>query len=243
MTVSLNSEVRARLDAHLDAVEQALAAAGSSRERRRGVVDDLESQILDMLAAKSASPTLADLEAVLAELDPPAAYGDSAAGRAVPPAQPARGGMTAPAPLPRYSRTAIWGLVLILLSFLPLPLIFVLLMFLGVQVTRPAPVMVSIPPAVEAGGPSSRSATAAMTMPVMATEPRFGATFGWDGVCVLLPILPLALAETFLGWLAHRQIRASRGMLRGRGMALFDGLFYPSIIVLLVGIRLLFSLL
>jgi hypothetical protein len=75
MTVSLNEEVRARLDAHLDAVEGALKAAGSSRERRRGVVDDLEAQILEMLGAKGEAPSVGDLEAVLARLDPPGAYG------------------------------------------------------------------------------------------------------------------------------------------------------------------------
>ena len=77
MTVELAPDVRARLDAHLDAVEKALVAAGSSRERRRGVVDDLEAQIMDMLAGKSETPTVAELEEVLAKLDPPGAYGET----------------------------------------------------------------------------------------------------------------------------------------------------------------------
>jgi hypothetical protein len=74
MTVIMEPEARARLDAHLDAVEAALTKTGNTREQRRGVVDDLEAQILDMLAARSASPGVAEVEAVLATLDPPTAY-------------------------------------------------------------------------------------------------------------------------------------------------------------------------
>ena len=61
MSVTLNGEVRARLDAHLDAVERALVAANYTRERRRGVVDDLEAQILDMLAGKTETVRLGEL--------------------------------------------------------------------------------------------------------------------------------------------------------------------------------------
>ncbi len=74
MTIDLTADARTRLDAHLDAVEQALITSGRSREQRRGIVDDLEAQIRDMLASKSAKPTSVDLDAVLASLDPPAAY-------------------------------------------------------------------------------------------------------------------------------------------------------------------------
>jgi hypothetical protein len=77
MTIALTPAARARLDAHLDAVESALAITGNSREQRRGVVDDLEVQILDMLAHRSPSPTLDDVETVLAKLDPPTAYGST----------------------------------------------------------------------------------------------------------------------------------------------------------------------
>ena len=77
VAMALSPELRLRLDGHLDAVERALAEAGSTRERRRGIVDDLEAQILDMLAGRSANPSDADLDAVLASLDPPAAYGEA----------------------------------------------------------------------------------------------------------------------------------------------------------------------
>ena len=48
MSRELNAEVRARVDAHLEAVEQVLVAAGHTREARRAVVDDLEAQILEL---------------------------------------------------------------------------------------------------------------------------------------------------------------------------------------------------
>ena len=74
----MTPEVRARLDQHLDAVESALTAAGHSRDHRRAILDDLESQIRDILAARSPSPSLADVTAILAQLDPPQAYAASA---------------------------------------------------------------------------------------------------------------------------------------------------------------------
>ncbi len=78
MVNTLSAEVQSRIDTHLDAVEKQLAAAGLERTKRRGIVDDLETQILDMLAARSAdSPTVTDVDAVLAGLDPPSAYANS----------------------------------------------------------------------------------------------------------------------------------------------------------------------
>ena len=52
MNDTLASAVRGRVDAHLDAVEKQLEAAGANRTKRRSVLDDLETQILDMLAAR-----------------------------------------------------------------------------------------------------------------------------------------------------------------------------------------------
>ncbi len=82
MSDTLSPEVRAHVDAHLDAVESQLRTAGADRTQRRGVVDDLETQILDMLAAqKKESPGLADVDAVLARLDPPSAIPTNRPGR------------------------------------------------------------------------------------------------------------------------------------------------------------------
>jgi hypothetical protein len=76
MSRELNAEVRSRIEAHLDAVESVLVAAGHTRAARLAVVDDLEAQILEMLNQSGATPTEADVEAVLGRLDAPAAYGD-----------------------------------------------------------------------------------------------------------------------------------------------------------------------
>ena len=138
MTIALDAEVRAKLDVHLDAVERALIAAGSSRERRRGVVDDLEAQITDMLAAKSETPTIADLDAVLATLDPPAAYGQAASGEPMRAAMPVVTPTAGPMARPRYSRAAIAGLICILVSIVPLGLIAIFGL-LGVHAAVPAP--------------------------------------------------------------------------------------------------------
>ncbi len=75
MVNTLSTEVQSRIGAHLDAVERQLQAAGTERTKRRGIVDDLETQILDMLAAKNLdAATLADVDEVLGRLDPPEAY-------------------------------------------------------------------------------------------------------------------------------------------------------------------------
>lgn len=76
MMMELSAEARARLDAYLDAVEQSLRAAGRSREERRGVVDDLESQVLETAARQAGDGVVdsATVEAMLARMDPPEAY-------------------------------------------------------------------------------------------------------------------------------------------------------------------------
>jgi hypothetical protein len=75
MHATCSQEVQFQIDRHLDAVERQLQAAGAERSTRRGIVDDLETQILDMLAAKNLeAATPADVGEVLARLDPPEAY-------------------------------------------------------------------------------------------------------------------------------------------------------------------------
>ncbi len=49
------------------------------------------------------------------------------------------------------------------------------------------------------------------------------------------------LGTTILGWVAFVQIRRSAGRLRGKGLALFDGLFFPILAVLAVPIYFSFS--
>jgi hypothetical protein len=243
MPISLNPDVRARLDAHLDAVEDALIAAGSSRERRRGVVDDLEAQITDMLAARSEAPMLADLEAVLATLDPPAAYGQSTAG--APPSAPPRPVTPAPMARPRYSRAAIAGLICILVSLIPLPIFAVLAFFMAAPSVSARTEPISIVAQSTRGNVESpRAATTVEGSTTVKTQPAAVHYHGsvqpvWRQIfCMLLFIAPLGLAGTVLGWIAFAQIRSSGGMLRGTGLALFDGLFYPGLVLLLVPLSL-----
>jgi hypothetical protein len=254
MSVTLSGEARARLDKHLDAVEAALVAAGNSREQRRGVLDDLEAQILDMLAAKSRTPTAEDVEAVLAQLDPPAAYIPNAAPSIAPPK------ISAPSPVvrPRYSRTAIWGLVCIIGSlFLPLVIAVPLFFFHGYYHSLPSPKPRSVtisseeperiaPVAGDTRAPvvqnPSASAPAASPPAEPATFERHSSPVG--GIysalsCIACFIGPLGLLGTVLGWIAFAQIRASRGALRGKGLALFDGLFYPCLAILAIIVYLL----
>ena len=127
--LDLSSEARAPMDAYLDAVDQALRASGMDRDARRSITDDLETQILETLAARAGPrPTPADVQGVLAALDPPEAYADA---ERVGAAQGAE--RQPPLPLPpalakvsprRLSRTAlvgaIWGCVGLLIAGLGL---------------------------------------------------------------------------------------------------------------------------
>ena len=248
MSIVLSAEARGRLDTHLDAVERVLVSAGHAREQRRAVMDDLEAQILEMLAARSATPTLADVEAVLAQLDAPAAY--ASAGREIPPASPARPPqMPAPA-RPRYSRTAIWGLVCILVSvlsiFCVLPLGFFFMAAPSEHRVENAKAMVG-PYTVE-GTPPTTGETHPRTVPSQEHTLMLGlqdlpehhsvaraSRVMWGPLLFLLiPLCPFGLLGTLLGWVAFAQIRGSKGALVGTGMALFDGLVYPTLFLLAI---------
>lgn len=101
----LPATVRERIDAHLVAIDRAMASAGVMPEERASVVRDVEAHVLDLFASRFAGrPTLAEAEAALAELDPPEAFGRP---RAVEPAAMTPSA-SAPPP-PRLSRAAVWG--------------------------------------------------------------------------------------------------------------------------------------
>lgn len=76
-TPSLPDDVRRRIDDHLDAIERVLLAGEVSRTERRTIVDEVETQIYDMLATRTEQEPAAAVTAILAELDPPAAYAGS----------------------------------------------------------------------------------------------------------------------------------------------------------------------
>lgn len=70
-------DVRQRIDEHLEAIETALRSRDVPISERRNVIDDVESQIIDMLAGAAGDrPTVADVDSVLSQLDPPSAYAE-----------------------------------------------------------------------------------------------------------------------------------------------------------------------
>lgn len=70
----LPDDVRRRIDDHLDAIERVLLRGNVTRIERRSIVDEVETQIYEMLAARPEQESAAAVVAILAELDPPAAY-------------------------------------------------------------------------------------------------------------------------------------------------------------------------
>lgn len=88
---TLPNDVQHRIDKHLDAIDSALAVTGMIRSERAAILDDVQGQIVEMLAARASnSPQAADVEAVLAELDAPEAYAQTREipGRTVTAVQP-----------------------------------------------------------------------------------------------------------------------------------------------------------
>ena len=65
---------QAVVDEYLDAVERALIASGAPRSERTQVVQDLESQIVEMMAALPQPVTEESIRSVIARLEPPAHF-------------------------------------------------------------------------------------------------------------------------------------------------------------------------
>ena len=80
----LPDDVRRRIDDHLDAIEGVLLRGNVSRTERRSIVDEVETQIYDMLAARPEQEAATAITAILAELDPPSAYAPEETASAAP---------------------------------------------------------------------------------------------------------------------------------------------------------------
>ncbi|HTN01145.1 MAG TPA: hypothetical protein VL132_04670 [Planctomycetaceae bacterium] len=105
-------EVQAVLDEHLDAVERVLLNAGLSRTERQAICDAIQTQAADMLESRGiVAPTIEDVRTIVAAMDPPSSYRESAA-PASKPAEPTR-----------LHPAALWSVILpvaaFLLMFLP----------------------------------------------------------------------------------------------------------------------------
>jgi hypothetical protein len=72
-------EVQRRLDTHIEAVDRVLAESGVPASDRNAIVGEIELQVRDTLTdrcPRGTVPSIADVDAVLAELDPPESYID-----------------------------------------------------------------------------------------------------------------------------------------------------------------------
>lgn len=74
--LELPNALRTLVDCRLDAVERALMQGNTPRAERRSILEDIETQIIEMLAAEAVAdePTRADLLRVFSRLDPPEAF-------------------------------------------------------------------------------------------------------------------------------------------------------------------------
>ncbi len=270
-TNELNPDVRGRIDAHLDAIDAALSAAGMSRSERRSITDDVEAQVLEMLSSRAGpSPTLADAEAVLAELDSPEAYAREDV-VSPPPAPPVP--MPIPA-RPHFSRLAILGAIwagLFLASLVPIALFWSFRSSQEVS-SRPmrGPVRAQARRSVEITtrrvesastqpGAVSPDETTPMWSPTTTeytdepeiqvtcppaaedqtseaelSSPRTQGHTSIFGCFLFLPailILGAPVGTTILGLVAISQIRRSAGRLYGLGLALFDAIIFPLLLL------------
>lgn len=74
-TTPVPCAVQEIVDAHVDDVDEVLKGSGVERAERRTICDELECQITDILSQRfSAVPTIADVKALLAEMDPPSSF-------------------------------------------------------------------------------------------------------------------------------------------------------------------------
>jgi hypothetical protein len=72
--MELDPSLRSLIENRLDAIDRVLLLAGVSRGERHGIVEEVETQIYELLARRTDAPTRRDVLTVLATLDPPEAY-------------------------------------------------------------------------------------------------------------------------------------------------------------------------
>ena len=269
--VNLAPRARERVDAYLDSLERVLIAADVPRAERRGIADDVEAQILEMLAACAADePTVADVEAVLAQLDPPEAYAE--AGGAPPGARAA----APPAALPRkadrphFSRAAIVGACWapVALALIPLALLHLWPATSSSNARHHVTELRAPTAASEIGAPTEEAVTGAATEAERAAAHEAAAAksvaeskreaamarhradlqrqkalsglqrqkaLTWSVILILGPLSLVGLSAPFgttiLGLVAIGHIRRSGGRIYGMGLAVFDALLFPLIVL------------
>ena len=272
-SVNPSPDARVRVDAYLDAIERVLVAADMPRAERKGIADDVEAQILEMLTARGcAKPSVEDVEAVLSDLDPPEAYAEAGG---APPGAPATASPSAPprrSDRPHFSRAAIVGACWAPLALAMIPLMLLvlwpMLSYMDARLHTPGePVMHVVPQGAAPTEEKSENATVSATdaeqeaaerralevqheaaqrrleaeMKRKAAAARAEARverhvqLSWLAILILGPLGLLGLSAPFgttiLGIVAISRIRRSAGRIYGMGLALFDALLFPLIVL------------
>ncbi len=256
-SVNPSPEARERMDAYLDAIERVLVAADMPRAERKGIADDVEAQVLEMLSARGGDePTVADVEAVLAQLDPPEAYAqEESASRAstlgAPPPVPPR-----KADRPHFSRAAIVGACWapVALALIPLVLLHLWPMTSSSNARHHVTAAVALEQAASTeeapGGAATEAEREAAHEAAAARLARLKREVQMDrhragvqrqtrlsglAILVLAPLGLLGLSAPFgttiLGLVAIGHIRRSGGRIYGMGLAVFDALLFPLIVL------------
>ena len=188
----MNDQVRKRIDEHLDAIDRILTDSGMTRSERRNITDDVESQILDMLGARSGDdPTLAELEAILAELDPPEAYAQNAPGAPLASTSGIQAIATSNAAPTTRRGLGITSLVLALLGTLIIVPVVLFISLTAIDVHTSAGV---------SEGPDMETP---VVVPADPGEPRMGASVA-PFVCLAIPFISLEIAAFICGVIAWR---------------------------------------
>jgi hypothetical protein len=209
MIDTIPSDVRTRIDRHLDAVETQLNAASIPRRQRRAITDDLETQILDMLAAvPKHPPTVADVESVLAQLDPPEAYKEETERPVLQPALATSHAVTGA----RLNQHAKWGAVC-----LGFGVVGQLLLFEGAIATD----------AILSGRfrsplPLGHALESQWVLILFALP---------AAITTAVAAIVCPLVATWWGWVATSRIRRSAGSEYGLGLAVLEAVFYPLLVI------------
>jgi hypothetical protein len=221
MNDALTPELQARIDMHLDAVERQLVAAGVPREKRRGITDDLETQIMDMLdPGKGRTPSAADVDNVLSRLDPPEAYTKDSV---QPTPRPQTSAPTSDKrTLCPEARMGAWWIALAITAQ------FVLVFGFFSVMAAPRPTY----------SQAINSQTGTIVQSYVQTAP----TVSGLNITAVIMLVILVIASvvspivgTWLGWIAIERIRNSAGKLYGLGIAAIEAIFYPLLLAWVAG--------
>ncbi|MEM7576194.1 MAG: hypothetical protein AAF328_01855 [Planctomycetota bacterium] len=208
-SATFSDDVQAKLDAHLDAVDAVLQKYAQSRSQRSAIVDELDGQLREMLAAKAAERdasevALEDWEWVAVSIDPPEAYARQSIDL---PATNFTGFANEEAAEPNVSRWSLVGLAWTVYGGVALTLLILLMLSRSSQIVR-----------LPGGGVTSE----------VESPSRL-----W--LLVLIPLIPglfAPLVTTAMGILALSQIKRYPQKWCGWGLAVFDTVLFPSVVVL-----------